>query len=224
MIRATPRGNEQGFTLLELLVSLVVLSLLAVILFESLHFGIQGWHSARRHASDVEEVATAQRFLRSRVEAIVPFRSVAIGEAVRAVSGGSDELEFTAQAPITAGEGEYRYAIRLRRRPLGADVIVRWRRDWTGRFDRVAGPEWHEEILLDNVENILFEYLVMDEVRGPLWQSTWSKPSGAPALVRVTVRFPRDDSRQWPGLVVHPRIEADPQCEFDPVSQQCRSV
>ena len=218
---ATPRRSA-GVTLIELLVALSVLALCAMVLFEGLHFGIKVWGGARRRAEATEEVATTQGFLRSRMALLDPFRPTGPADAVRAVIGMRDSLEFSAPPPEAVGAGSLRYQVRLRASPGRRDFIVRWRRDWDGQIDRVAGPEWREEILLPDVTDIQYRYLGRDSTGSPVWRTDWTDDR-PPEAVELAVTFPSADIRFWPAFTVQRKIDDDALCQFDVVSQRCRS-
>ena len=216
--------GARGFTLIELLVALSILSLCAVLLFEGLHLGIGVWRANRTRAETIEAVASTQRFLRARLEYLEPFQTRNTSEPIRAVIGLRDSLEFSSPPPDQMGPGSLRYQLRMRTTRDSRDVTVRWRRDWDGAIDRVAGPDWHEEVLLPDVRGLEFEYLVIDPLGTPTWRTEWSETHGAPAAIRVSVRFPEGDRREWLAFTVQPRIDADAHCEFDMVSRQCRTL
>lgn len=217
------RRLAHGFTLIEMVVALAILSLCMTVLYAGLHLSLASWRVVVHRSVEEDWVRTAQGFLRSRLESLSPFH-VAAGVTDIPVSGTFEEVEFTGPAPQAMGIGELRYDVRLRRRRSGNDLVVRWRRTWDGRVDRVAGETWHEEPLLENVRTLELQYLALDPALGPQWLSSWNARAGAPALIRIAVEFGPTDRRRWPKLTIRPKIEADPQCQFDPVSQACRDL
>src|ERR1700674_5801628 len=64
--------REAGFTLVELLVALSLFSLLALVLFGSLRFGLRAWELGTAHADRVEDVMFAQNLLRRLVADAYP--------------------------------------------------------------------------------------------------------------------------------------------------------
>jgi general secretion pathway protein J len=217
------RRKSHGFTLIEVVVALAILSLCTAVLYQGLEVAIGGWRTAVRRSVDQDSVTTAQRFLRNRIEAISPFRPGASGGPA-AVAGTDQELEFTGGAPSAMGPGELRYDLRLRRTRTGSELLVRWRRTWDGRVDQVAGDEWHEDTILQDVRSLEFQYLTVDPVSGASWRPEWDNRGAIPALIRVFVTFEPSDPRRWSHFTIQPLIDADPQCDFDPVSRACRDL
>ena len=203
------------------MVALGVFSLCATLLYESLHFSGRLWIGARRRVEAQESVETAQLFLRARLESIEPYRAAQSGDAPPAVSGTVEGIEFTAPPPKSMGLGSLRYQIRLRASRDDRQLIVRWRRSWDGRFDPVAGPDWHEDVLIANIVTAEFAYLDVDRGDAPAWQPGWSGPR-PPKAIRLAIRFPAADDRHWRRFVVRPWLDDDPICEFDVVSRRCR--
>ena len=207
--------------MLELLVALGVLALCAALLFEGLHFSGRLWAGFRRRAEAVESVASAQQFLRARIELLEPFHPPSSGDTPHAVIGTADGLEFSAPPPDVLGAGSLRYQVRVRATRVNRDLLVRWRRDWDGRIDPVAGADWHEEVLIANIDAARFDYLDRNRAGEPAWQPTWTDVR-APSAIRLAIRFPASDDRRWSRFVVRPSLDDDPVCEFDVVSRRCR--
>jgi general secretion pathway protein J len=214
---------QRGFTLLEVVVALAILSLCAMLLYEGMHLCLGGWQAAIDQAQREDSILAAQQFIRARLQTISPFRTDPSVSSEIPFAGSAQELEFTAPAPAAMGFGELRYVLRLHRTRTDGALVVRWRRTWNARIDRVAGDAWHEEPLIADVSNLEFQYFDTNAPEGSKWRASWDERS-VPQLIRVIVKFATNDSRKWPRLVIKREIEADPQCEFDPVSQTCRDI
>jgi len=104
--------SEGGFTLIEVLVSLVLLALVLALLAGGLRFARGTWDAAAKldeqAGSDI-----AERFLRARLGEAMPLYEHRTAGTVRVVFHGSgDALTFVAAAPNgPAGAGIYRYAL-----------------------------------------------------------------------------------------------------------------
>jgi len=59
-------------------------------------------------------------------------------------------------------------------------------------------------VLLEGVDGVAFAYLRRPE-QGGGWSEAWHDLS-LPALVRITVDFPKDDRRHWPAIVAAPML------------------
>lgn len=215
-------STASGMTLIELLVALALVGFVATMLFGALKYGGRVWTLSQRQDRNLEDVLTAELFLRSRIERIDPF----IPDADPArhhlpVEGHPDEVYFSAPSPQSAAlRGLYRYRLFVDRRAGSDHLSIAWRLDRNGA---PAGDNWQAEPLVHDIRALTIDYFEYDAGAPAHWVPEWRDRRALPALVRVRVEFKDADSRRWPELVVRPRLGASPNCEFDPVSRRCRS-
>ena len=240
----SPPIGERGFTLVEILVALAVLSLLTLVLYQGLQFGLRVWGRTTSNNAALEGIVRSQGFLRTQMESLYPFRPNADPARRRyPVVGADDEIEFSAPAPQAMPDiGYYRWRVFVRRVGKTDSLWAAWRIDQDGLPATIAGTSnasWTEEELVANIARIRFRYFevfdppianVSDAAvparpatapRGE-WLPAWRDRARAPGLIELSVEFPDQDRRIWPPLVVRPRVTDDVSCEYDPVSQRCR--
>jgi general secretion pathway protein J len=221
MIRA------RGFTLIEMLVALTLVALMSVAMIEAYRFSQRALVQTTQVDAAIHDVAATQRLLRRVLESAYPFEP-ATGASAREVTHGliGTASGFAASAPAPASTGSaglYRYTLSLS--PKGV-LSLALMTDRNGAPVENATGEALGEALLNHVESISIDYLeLVDRGNGeiePIWHETWVDSSAPPALVRIRVTFPAGDRRNWPELIVAPRISTDANCVFDVVSQMCR--
>lgn len=208
--------RQNGFTLVELMVATAILALLAIVGFESLRFATRSWSAVVLRGGEMDEIWTAQRFLRGRLEQLYPF-SPAVGTPDRAyaVMGTANEISFSAPLPSGADDdGFYRFRIFSRVVGKETELWVAW------RLERKSG-DWQEEKLLTRAGRMQWDYLEMQDRQPPRWVNDWTSRPDVPALVRLKMKFDAQDRRQWPELVVRPRVNAAANCVFDFVRRRC---
>jgi general secretion pathway protein J len=211
-----------GFSLIELLVALALLSLLSGALIQAVQFALRTERSTGARANDFDSVASTQQFLRRTVGTLYPYEP-STAENASAVIGTRESLEFTADAPQAAAvRGHYRYRIEVRHDGETRELIVRADLDRGGFI--ALPPRDRAEVLLSGFERVEFSYWQRTEDGTGLWSPAWTERHRAPDLVRLRVSFPAGDRRQFPELMVRTQIDADAQCEFDPVSRRCREI
>src|SRR3954466_6122521 len=95
-------GNDRdaGFTLVEVLVALALFSLLAVLLFDNVKFGLQAWRSGSARADALQRDVAAQDVLRRLIGNLYPMM-LGEGSAQRRIDfdGQAESLEFLGDAP-----------------------------------------------------------------------------------------------------------------------------
>jgi general secretion pathway protein J len=214
--------GEAGFTLVELLVALTLLSFVSLALFGALRFGIMAWARGTAHVERVEDVAFVQGFLRRLIADEYPmFLSNDPTRPHVDFEGTAGSLSFLAPAPIAiARGGRSRFALSVDRHHGRADLVIASRPELTARDDASTSIR---KVLLAGVQTVEFSYFGRRRSDGVAqWRDAWVGELTMPALVRVQVRFAADDARLWPDLVLAPRIAVDVGCVYDTLTRRCR--
>jgi len=218
-IRPRPGDQDAGFTLLELLVGITLLSLLSFLLTSSLRFGLTAWTRGGEHLERIDNGLLAQNFLRRVIGDAYPyFHSLGPDHRGGQVefTGSRRSLRFLASAPeALGGRGHVRFEIRLETGSKHPDLVV------------ISTPELFEhrnrQVLLHDIQTLEFSYLGKKRSdKSETWHSEWVDEPAMPRLVRMKVQDPSDNTRPWPDLLIAPRIGADVSCVHDLLTKQCR--
>ena len=200
--------GSAGFTLFELLISIALLGLIAMLLAGGLRFGTRAWEASAQRIERGSDIHLVQSFLRRQVEQA--FNPQSDGDEARAVDfqGTTESIRFTAPLMARAAPGGL-YRLTIERNAEQA-LVLSWRPvDTIGPAaqDDTSGTQ---EILLEAVERIAFSYLDRGDDgddQEPEWRNRWQDEPDTPALIRMQVSFAAGDERIWPDLLVAPRIE-----------------
>jgi general secretion pathway protein J len=198
--------GQHGYTLLELLVAMLLLSIIGVITAGGLQFGTAAWSRTERTIADVHEIDAAQGILRAALGEAVPVRQGAFvafdGEAARTsflspapqamLAGGLAQIEIAAQADD------------------GGRLILR---------ATARGGEMREAVLARGLGALQFAYLDASE-RVPVWLAVWRDRDRLPDAVRIARQ---NTDGAWTTLIVHLRIAQSASCDYDPENTSCRN-
>ncbi len=192
--------RDAGFTLLEILVALVVLSFLMLGLSQGTRFGLQALTAQGRLLEERAELDAVDRTLRRLIERMDPGGPNQAPE----IQGGRSALAFTSELPAAAAGAARLADVALML--TGGRLVLRW----TPRLNAVRlgpPPAPQEAELLRGVERLEFSYWPATPAEG--WVNAWTEGS-LPELVRIRLVFPRGDRRRWPDIVAAPLRERPP--------------
>jgi general secretion pathway protein J len=212
------RGKgANGFTLLELLVAMTVLSLVSLLLLGGLRFGTRAWERGQTASEGVESVQAAQNLLRNLLSGLYPEWQVdGVGQGHVLIDGTPQRLVFIAPPPRQLGAGpNQRYELG---RASNGDLTLSWRPASSHAFEQPMNS-----VLLRGAADVTIDYFGRDPNGMTLnWSSDWSNRTNVPKLIRIRVTFAAKDHTLWPELVVHPEIMVDVSCIYDAISRGCR--
>ncbi|WP_316233736.1 prepilin-type N-terminal cleavage/methylation domain-containing protein [Bradyrhizobium sp. SZCCHNPS2010] len=214
-------ADEAGFTLVEMIVALAVFSLLSVLLFHNVKFGVQAWRSGSARADELQRSVVTQELLRRLLGNAYPL--IIKQEALQPridFEGGSEAVEFLSEAPVVSGgAGRYRFKLFVDRTRQQTDLVMTAAPELASAQDNSAS----RTLLVSDIDHAELAYFGAPSPGAPgRWNDSWEKQSDVPSLVRLRVSFHASDPRTWPDLVVALRVRADVSCVYDPITARCR--
>ena len=220
--RRGPRAAEHGFTLLELLVAIMLLGLLMAALFGGLRLGARVWETADARLDASVTIQIVQDFVGQRLAETLPLEAVPpeVAEAdvfAPLFLGTTEAVRFAGLLPENLGAGFYLMELALAESGHadgGGNLVLRWRP--FEPYDQTAEEvEPEERVLLENIEGLELSYFgTNDPEQPPAWRQAWEGQSELPRLIRLRVRFPENDERRWPELIVRPMVDRAPTFGF----------
>ncbi len=209
---ADRRTSEQGFTLLELIVTLGLLALIVAAIMGGLGAGRRVWQ-LRNDLESLTAIDAARSVLEARLADAMPVgwqsRS---GGVDLAFAGAGDAVTFV--APLersSSGSGLFREALRLAPaiRPDGSSrpSLVIEEAVFDGKPAEASTTRKPRRlVLVENVTGLTIRYIDPTSTNQPRdWRSTWNGQQTLPRLIGISVTFPPGDPRHWPELVIVPR-------------------
>ncbi len=206
----SPDRRRGGFTLVELLVSMVVLALVAVTMMSGLRFVLRALSSTDSRREAMEELTLGLSVLRGELERAEPLM-VKVGQRDLVLfNGQADRLRFAnVEPPYLAGPPylTYEYAIvpdgnayriELRRAPLDPAAP-----------DLAAVDAIEPRTVLRVGQELHFSYFgPLGKDDPPSWRKAWPPGPKLPQAIRLA----EGDDPGWPELVVPLRIAAPWYC------------
>lgn len=187
-------NGHSGFTLLELLISLTIVSVIVVIIFGALRIGIRAWEKGERDL----DMRQRQRIVLDLIKR--QLASTAVGEVwggdqqLVSLKGDTKSIEFVSHIPLTPGTRigmvYVKYVVTVAQGDEGERLTFYERN--VASLDKSAGnpDEGDSSELLTGMKSIVFEYLkVRPGEEASRWQGSWDPAvdKGVPRAVRVTL-------------------------------------
>ncbi len=178
------RRGEAGFTLLELLVAMTLLSLLLVALGGGVHFAGQAWRMQEERIGRQGDINAVQNVLR---------QMLASGQSFE---GSAEDVKFVGRLPAALARGGL-FDIELYR--SGDRLLLSWRPHFKGVS---AGLPHNEASLLEGVTGFDLAYYFVPQG----WQRSAMDKTKPMDLVAVKLLL--SGGRDWPPLAIAPAINA----------------
>jgi len=201
------RSRQRGFTLVELMVSLVVLALMMQMMLGGLRFGTRVWERVSETAEQVDQVVTTQRFLRNQLNELSQPNRTQQGQGNQVqwwFSGKRSEMTFVAPWRLAYSyTGMYRFRLWIERGGDTSALHVSWHPDTETKLSAADLKALSgERVLLTDVADFDLSYYgalhVDEEAR---WAPQWTNSARTPNLVRINVSFGSKD-KFWPETVI----------------------
>ncbi len=98
-------SENRGFTLMELLVSLVIISVIITIMFSAMRLGIRAWEKGEKDSDIMDRIHVISRQIRSQVASACLEEILDMDTGNKAVPfgfrGGQDSIEFLSRYPMS---------------------------------------------------------------------------------------------------------------------------
>lgn len=214
-----------GFTLIEVLIAMTLLSFMVVLLFSSLRICAKSWEQGENKIAEVNEVAVVYNFFQKHLASATPLWNDFIAggevdtanqpETGAATDNGSDTesmnktfsfqgtknaLQFVSVFPASAGRaGMQLFSIEQ----LQEDNEQVLKVTLTPFFPLAKGEEWNQEevVLLRHVSDFELSYFgAVDNTDKYEWQDEWLKKDVHPQLVKINIST--TDGVFWPEMII----------------------
>ncbi|MBD8872720.1 prepilin-type N-terminal cleavage/methylation domain-containing protein [Rhodanobacter sp. DHB23] len=200
--------RQDGFTLLEVLGALALLALLLVAVYGGVRSAIHAVHSGGAAINRIDEIASAQRFLRSELSQALaqPIEHNDHGQPVY-FSGSEHEMRYVAPLPGYLGKlGPQLQVLKLVDGDQGGQRLE-LQLSLLPPDGQPPKPLGDPQVLLDHIVKGGFDYRGRDAQNQPLpWSSDWADGTRMPQLVRI--RLQAQGGYDWPELSVPLRVDA----------------
>ena len=200
-------ATTQGFTLIEVLIAMTLLSFMMVLLFASMRICADSWEKGEAKIEDVNQVAVVYNFFQRHLSTAIPLwddftNDPASGIRIFSFQGRHDGFQFVSHFPASAGKpGPQLINIQLGEGDKEDGQVINV--TLTPFFPVATGDEWEKEevVLVKHVAKLELHYFGADDQSSdPYWQDEWLEKEFQPRLVKIKIAL--DKGIYWPEMVI----------------------
>jgi len=204
-IKQLKTTRSQGFTLVEIMVAMVLLSMILLLLFSSLFTATKYWKMGENIIEKNDEVRLVSYFIRKQITQTVPLLWIENGKRKLLFRGMPDELSFTSTLPSHRGGGGIH--------SLTLKVIQTTDNNQLGMVYSLLNPDtipftdtFDEDeqfvTLASDIDSINFSYYGKEKKNEESrWFELWENNEYLPQLVRIKINA-LDENNNWPVIEI----------------------
>jgi general secretion pathway protein J len=211
MARAIPLRRHPGFTLVELLLALTLMSMLLALAYGGLRASTRAADRGQAILEDSSRIRMAHQFVRRQLNQVAPlvFAQNEDGSERTVFVGEPDRIRFVAPMPGYLGFGGPQVQeLAIVEGPDGLELVLS--HALLQGFDEQYLYERLPILLLEDIRAARFSFLGRDE-DGELtgWMTLWADGNVLPESISLEIEFTEDVYLQWPLLTASVRVDPE---------------
>lgn len=206
----TQPSSQAGFTLLELLIGMALLSIMMTLLFGAIRMGSRIWESGEKRAANADQMLIVQNFLRHHLTVARPvFDDFSSKDKVFSFSGTDNWIEFVSELPFSAIQGGiHHFRLEVVEGEESNTLVAQIRRFYPSLNGKENTIE--DVRLLPDIHSFELSYYGTEEAKSEEstadWQQDWQGRDFLPLMIRIVIQM--QDGLYWPPIVASPRLVA----------------
>jgi len=207
----TPRGHVSGFTLVELLLAITLMSILLGLTYTGLRAATQSSQRGELMLAAGGELRASHQFIRRQLNQMLPlaFAETNDTQALRIVfEGDAKHIKYVAPMPGYLGAGGPQVQLVEVVNGENNELVIQFSHALLQGYEEDRLHDRDPVILLEGVSSAGFEFLGKDD-EGELigWTTNWDRPDILPVAVRLDLEFSEELNLHWPDLVAGVRVD-----------------
>jgi len=195
----------KGFTLIEVLIAMTLLSIMVMLLFGSLKICADSWEKGESKITDVNEIAVVYNFFQGHLSVAKPlWKNLAEQEKTFYFQGRAQSLQFVSAFPASAGRaGLQLFSLDL----LEEDNVQYINVTLTPIVPAAEGEERQKEevTLINHVSDFSLAYFGSEDgVSAGTWTEEWLNKEVLPRLVKININL--ESGVYWPEIIIDLKI------------------
>ena len=199
----------KGFTLIEVLIGLTLLSIMVVLLFTSLKICADSWERGEEKIASVNDMAVVYHFFQEYLSVTKPIL-IESEDASKSISfqGNIDSLQFVSKFPESVNrQGLQIFKVILVKEGILSNINVSVTPYYSGAFDEDEESLFDEVSLIKNVSEFKLSYFGSEnDSNDGVWFDEWMNKNTLPKLVKINIVL--ESGNYWPEMIIPLKITA----------------
>ena len=201
---ASVNKGQRGFTLIEVMLSILLLAVLLAAAFGGIRSAVKGMHIGENLMDRTNRLRVAQEFIRHQLSRTLPlpFGQERGTSQNLLFEGKSNLMRFVAPMPgYLSNGGAYVQTLELTNTRNGKQLLFNhWMLNGYDK-DKLHKGDSEPVVLMDMVDSGKFEYRKLDD-QGELedWSDDWDDPSITPVMIRIEMKMRKEALVGWPDM------------------------
>ena len=174
------KRREQGFTLLELLISLTILTMVTVIIGAGLRLAMNAWEKGDIETGETQKLRILSSMFSQQLKSVFPYMTEIDSEQVIVFEGDKNSILFvtTTDDILYGGLKWIRYDYK--------DETLYYKEGLLPDKELIDNIEGDEEILDSEIGEVTFEYFV---AHADEWRDSWDFDDSLPDAVKIKISY-----------------------------------
>jgi len=177
------RFRADGFTLIEVMISLTIMAMITTVAFSGLSIGLDSWRRGTKKIDELDARATVERLLKRQLAVAVPldFRITDEEKPFTLFRGTTNSIDFVSDYSLADGPAD------LRKIGYTFDGAA-FRYDEKRLYGYLPGQEESPQgERLASFHTLGFRFLTENEQHERIWVKEWPFGAGLPIAVEVKI-------------------------------------
>jgi len=205
------KKTQSGFTLLEIIVVLTMLSLIMVMVYEGIQISRKMSEKGIKRIDATNEVRVVQELIRRQISRILPMAFKEEDGTFVIFEGDDEHIMFVSPMPGYLGNGGPHVQLIEIVNAKGGKILQfsHWLLNDSLEQEAFEDSDQEPIILLENIKNAEFSFVKLNE-EGELgeWESEWEEMENTPLMVRLNIEMDKEALMPWPEMQVALMLDA----------------
>ena len=202
---------QSGFTLLEIIVVMTMLSLIMVMVYEGIQISRKMSEKGLKRIDATNEIRVVQELVRRQISRILPMAFKEEDGTFVIFEGDADHIMYVSPMPGYLGNGGPHVQLIEIVNEKGGKILQfsHWLMNDSLEVDSFEDSEQEPVVLLANIKNAEFSFVKLNE-EGELgeWEYEWEEMSNTPLMIRLDVEMEEGALMSWPVMQVALMLDA----------------